>query len=72
MVDGAQQVYGDMVLPIAGFLDYSMSWMTTDSSVWTDSSAWGGNDKSFRTWNNDATDQTGRGRAFPVRCMKDK
>lgn len=68
--DGGLTIYNTLAIPTAGFIDYGMSVITTDTSVWTDSAAWGGNDKSFRVLPGDSNDQTGRGRAFPVRCMK--
>ena len=70
--EGDLTIYEGLTIPKAGFIDYSMGAVTTDTSVWTDSAAWGGNDKSFRVLPGDSNDQTGRGRAFPVRCMKVK
>lgn len=70
--EGDLTIYEGLTIPKAGFIDYSMGVVTTDTSVWTDSAAWGGNDKSFRVIPGDSNDQTGRGRAFPVRCMKVK
>lgn len=69
--DGSLTVFEGIVLPTTGFMDYNFSHLGgAEASVWTEISAWGGNDKSFRVLGRDPRDQTGRGRAFPVRCMK--
>ena len=67
---GALTICNNVIIPKAGFIDYNGEHNGSDVTVWTDSSAWGGNDKSFRILPGDSNDQTGRGRAMPVRCMK--